>query len=136
MLFFDAADEWSRIIDTRRPGDNTVPKPQNKAPEVIRWTNRRGTSVQHTLTLGRDYLVSTGRDPRQSGWKVCRFIKTTPKGFNLLNLDTSKCVSQRHYYTREFQGTGITVPQSRVTFEVYLPDWVTVRDCLTQEKQA
>lgn len=46
------------------------------------------------LILGEDYLVMMWG----SGLKFCRFIKPTPKGYNFLDLDTSKCILKRHIY--------------------------------------
>ena len=46
------------------------------------------------LELGEDYLVSMWGKPAS----VCRLIQPTPKGFNLLDLETNKCVLRFHLY--------------------------------------
>jgi hypothetical protein len=40
---------------------------------------------------------------------TCRFIKTTPKGYNLLDLNTSKCILTRHLYTNKFKANSYRV---------------------------
>ncbi len=48
----------------------------------------------YRLELGKDYWVSMWG--KSVG--ICRLIQPTPKGYNLLNLETSKCVLKRHIY--------------------------------------
>lgn len=53
------------------------------------------------LVLGKDYYVKW---KEKWWWKkpnkviLCRLIQPTKKGFNLLNLDTNKCILPRHLY--------------------------------------
>ena len=49
---------------------------------------------RHKLSLGDNLTVTSS-----FGYKMrCRFVKVTPKGFNLLNLDTNRMVLKRHIY--------------------------------------
>ncbi len=50
------------------------------------------------IELGCDYEV------RFTYWShgICRFIKTTKCGYNFLNLETSKCVFNRHLYPSKY----------------------------------
>jgi hypothetical protein len=45
-----------------------------------------------TLVLGNDYIVCG------NARTAFRLIKTTPKGYNLLNIRTSKCAFKHHLY--------------------------------------
>jgi hypothetical protein len=55
--------------------------------------NPYGWKAPVQLTLGAEYFVSIfGRTMK------CRFIQPTEKGFNFLNLDSSKCVLKHHIY--------------------------------------
>ena len=47
------------------------------------------------LELGADYEV---RWYRYTYTTICRFIKPTKCGFNLLNLETNKCILPTHLY--------------------------------------
>jgi len=46
-----------------------------------------------TLVLGNEYVIMTW-----NGLITCRFIKVTAKVFNLLNIETSKCILINHLY--------------------------------------
>lgn len=46
------------------------------------------------LELGSHYIVFWDYNKKMT----CRFIQTTPKGFNFLNLETSKCILPTHLY--------------------------------------
>lgn len=56
------------------------------------------------LTLGEDYIVFIWGKPAG----ICRFIQPTEKGFNFLNLETSKSVMKHHIYPSKKYGTGST----------------------------
>jgi len=56
-------------------------------------------SYFRNFKLGQEYVLIT--DGRYNGVKV-KFIQVTTKGFNLLNLETSKCLLQRHLYSKEW----------------------------------
>ena len=47
--------------------------------------------VTRTMTVGKDYMV---------GSQHARFIRSTPKGFNLLNMSSSKCILRHPLYRR------------------------------------
>lgn len=49
-----------------------------------------------TLSIGDDLVVHYGNKCMPN----CRFIKTTRKGFNILNLDTDRCVLKRPVYAK------------------------------------
>lgn len=70
----------------------------------------------YTFTLGEIYIVSAYRDSR------CQFIKVTPKGFNLLILEQSKCLLKTHLYDRTY--TGMDIPRKETTFKVMIPNWI------------
>jgi len=96
----------------------------SKPSKIIRWAYYGPNNYTHyeEMTLGQDYSMR-----RMSGRVlVCRFIKVTPKGFNLLDLSTSRCVCRRHFYTREFSGDK-EIPRDRTTFVVGLPGWIMVQ---------
>ena len=46
------------------------------------------------LELGKEYLLSTYYLPKTR----CKFIKVTRCGYNFLNLETNKCILNRHLY--------------------------------------
>lgn len=46
---------------------------------------------QLTFVLGEHYHIGSYE-------KECKFIKVTPKGYNLLNIKTNKCILKRHIY--------------------------------------
>ena len=46
------------------------------------------------LELGKEYLLSTYYLPKIH----CKFIKVTRCGYNFLNLETNKCILNRHLY--------------------------------------
>lgn len=46
------------------------------------------------LILGEEYYVKFNR----GNTVLCKFIKPTAKGYNFLNIETSKCIFKRHVY--------------------------------------
>jgi len=52
----------------------------------ICWKGGSGYSLKYKMFLGNDYLIRLDRR-----LFTCRFIKVTAKGFNLLELETSRC---------------------------------------------
>lgn len=73
-----------------------------------------------TFTLGEDYIITL--DWFNPIPILCRFIKTTRKGFNLLDLGTSKCILKTHMYSREWSGKDI--PRKETTFKVKIPNYI------------
>ena len=67
----------------------------------------------YTFTLGKYYLINNTT--------LCQFIKTTPKGCNLLNVKTFKCILTSSVYDIKY--TQREVPHNVVTFKVSIPDW-------------
>lgn len=64
----------------------------------------RNTRLVSNLKLGEDYIVHIWGKPAG----ICRFIQRTEKGFNFLNLETSKCVMQRYIYPSKKIDNGNT----------------------------
>ena len=60
-----------------------------KAGETMCLRKSRHSLTCHRLDLGVEYVV---------GHLRCRFIKTTPCGYNFLNLAKSKCLFSRQLY--------------------------------------
>jgi hypothetical protein len=82
------------------------------------------------MKLGSDYMV------RKDGkWYLCRFIKTTRKGFNLLDLNTNKCLRiPGHFYAKKWSGKEI--PDDEVWFKVTIPEWIMVGAHVNKEESA
>lgn len=64
----------------------------------------RNTRLVSNLELGEDYILHIWDKPAG----ICRFIQPTEKGFNFLNLETSKCVMKHHIYPSKKIGNGNT----------------------------
>jgi hypothetical protein len=80
----------------------------------------------HTLAVGDDLeVIVFGRHLPN-----CRFIKVTRKGFNILDLDTSRCVLKRHLYMKGMGGKEFRKGHICGKFEV--PGYVYVK---VKEKQ-
>jgi hypothetical protein len=83
---------------------------------------------QKKMRLGSDYMV------RMSGnWHLCRFIKVTPKGFNLLDLKTNKCIKKDHLYTKKWRGK--VIPKDVVWFKVNVPEWIMIGANVSREEE-
>ena len=77
------------------------------------------------LTLGKVYHVRTTWCPWYTNrWRHCKFIKVTRKGFNLLDINTSKTIMNKACYARGFAGKEI--PSEKKTFTVWFPEWVEI----------
>jgi len=92
-----------------------------------RFRNGYGCNLL-TFRLGQDYTIPKMRwcDGKWRRTKlVVRFIKTTRKGFNLLDLATNKCIlSQTRLYDRKWSGKDI--PKDVQTFTVQLPAYISI----------
>lgn len=51
------------------------------------------------LTLGKHYVVTFYKQ-----LKICKFIKVTAKGYNLLDLDSNICFLRKHVYPIKHKG--------------------------------
>jgi hypothetical protein len=76
-----------------------------------------------TLTTGEDLEVHIEGSQCKPN---CRFIKVTRKGFNILNLDTNRCILKKAVYAKgaankEFPSTG------DITGDFWIPAWVTIQ---------
>lgn len=75
------------------------------------------------LELGKEYMVGWGNK-----LKRCKLIKTSPKGFNFLNLENSKCIMKQCIYPKNsFSKPGekeIRLANNKkvFTFTVWTPD--------------
>jgi hypothetical protein len=77
---------------------------------------RRGTRCLD-FVLGEEYLCENG-DKKY----ICKFIQVTRKGFNLLDVNTNRCIMRRHLYDREFQPKK-HIPKARRNFSVRVWEW-------------
>jgi len=81
------------------------------------------------LVRGNLYWVTfVGRysgKPRYK-WCLCRFIQVTRKGFNFLDLETSKCMTYHHFYPKNFGGKEL--PKDRDKFVFWIPDCMSVQE--------
>ena len=79
-----------------------------------------------TFTLGHIYSLPARTNSQNGyGWekRLVKFIKTTKKGFNLLDLTTNKCVVMgAHLYSRKWSHKDI--PRDVKTFKVKIPNWL------------
>lgn len=76
------------------------------------------------LELGEDYIFH-GKNPDKR--VIFRLIKTTPKGYNFLNLGSSKCVFRHHMYPiKDYQAkekeTWFYVPNYMCFTKLYKED--------------
>ncbi len=55
-----------------------------------------------SFELGKTYLTYIFREAI-----IVKFIKVTPKGFNLLNVATNKCILKSHLYSKDFSNKEI-----------------------------
>lgn len=70
-----------------------------------------------TATLGEEFTFQSFGKCRR-----VKFIKTTRKGFNLLDVDTNKCVCRKHFYARKYSHKNI--PHNVKKFTVSIPNWL------------
>jgi len=94
--------------------------------------------MAYSFTLGVDYRIKTVYkyySPSVMGLTcrrlICRFVKVTPKGFNLLNLETSKCILRSHLYCQKWVGKD--VPPKETKFRMWVPEWIEVLGVLSKE---
>jgi hypothetical protein len=52
-----------------------------------------------SFKLGQLYITDSGR--------IVRFIKVTPKGFNILDINSHKCILNHHLYSKDFSGKEV-----------------------------
>jgi hypothetical protein len=74
------------------------------------------------LVLGQKYMVSSHNSKTI---RLCKFIKTTPKGHNFLAEDMDKCLFKKHIYTSKssnhLNGTWFWLPDYIIVSE-YIPE--------------
>ena len=83
------------------------------------------------LTRGSLYWVTfvgfySGK-PRYR-WCLCQFIQVTKKGFNFLNLKTSKCMTYSHFYAIGCGGRPL--PKEKDTFYFYVPACMAIYESM------
>jgi hypothetical protein len=97
-----------------------------KRKKILKFLHNNIPKRFRTFTLGELYVVTVSKlDTR------CQFIKVTRKGFNLLDLDTSKCILKHHLYDSKYSGKDI--PRYEINFTVRIPNWIYK---ITNEKQS
>ena len=100
--------------------------PWLQQPKVFAFTPYGPFFYAKELTLGEDWMV------RMFGkWRLCRVVKVTRKGFNLLDIATSKCILRRHLYAKGYGGKPI--PPNKKTFKFNIPEWVVFGDKVGME---
>jgi hypothetical protein len=67
-----------------------------------------------TFKLGQLYI---------NGYEhIVKFIKVTPKGYNLLDIKTNKCIIKGHLYSRNF--SNVQIPEKiTILHNVAVPNW-------------
>jgi hypothetical protein len=68
----------------------------------------------YNLKLGSQYVISF----INGGFYQCKFIQTSPKGFNFLNEKTNKCIYNRAIGAKGYG--GIEIPKDEINFTVFL----------------
>lgn len=110
-----------------------------RRPKIIHF-NYAYSCYKFRFKLGQDYTLTSRRWSRkEKGWylfvRTVRFIKTTRKGFNLLDLKTSKCVlTKTHLYDRKWVGKDI--PEGQTCFTVTVPAWLPVPEKVEKAKES
>lgn len=56
-----------------------------------------------------------------TGLRKLKFIKVTPKGFNLLDLETNRCIMNKHLYSRNWYNKDMPTNIYEVN-NVWVPD--------------
>lgn len=74
-----------------------------------------------TLTIGQDISVNIWRCNSPN----CRFIKVTPKGFNILDLDTNRCILRKHIYARGI-GKRELPKNGPITGKFWIPYYISI----------
>ena len=89
-----------------------------------------GDRHRRKLTRGELYtFYSWGRT------KVVKFIQPTRKGFNFLDMETSKCILSQHLYAIGFGGKEL--PTKETTFSFWVPNWMfQLKKVDVEEKRA
>ena len=93
-------------------------------PEMRKKKKReRPRGFYRTLVIGHVYSVRSTWNIC-SRWRHCKFIKVTRKGFNLLDVDTSKTILNKACYAKGFG--GIEIPWKQQKFTVWFPEWIEI----------
>ena len=76
-----------------------------------------------TFKLGSLYEITSPYGPR----RIVKFIKVTRKGYNLLDMDTHKCILRGHLYSPLFSHKEI--PDDVVVVRgVLVREWLTLKE--------
>jgi len=96
-------------------------------PDTFRWIQfpKGPMYIETELTIGDELVVyAYGREQPN-----CKFIKVTRKGFNIINLDTNRCLLRQHVYAKgmahkEFKTKGPITGIFRISehFKVLVKD--------------
>jgi hypothetical protein len=87
---------------------------------LIQFSNAR--FYERTFNLGDDLVFIRGNKVHLN----CRFVKVTRKGFNILDLDTNRCLLQKHLYGKGM-GNKEYAKNGPIKVKVMLSEWVTVQ---------
>jgi hypothetical protein len=90
------------------------------------WRNRK-----HKFTLGHYYNIQWTSS--SAPVTLCKFIKVTRKGFNLLNVATNKCICKSHLYAPKYSGKDI--PKREIAFKVNVSEYMIVKEVQQNEKE-
>ena len=99
---------------------------QSKQPKLFTFGPCSPWFYKKELTVGQVWMV------RHFGrWRACQVIQVTRKGFNLLDLATSRCILHRHLYAQGFSGKPL--PPERKTYKFNIPEWIVFGDKVNKE---
>ncbi len=59
--------------------------------------------------------------------RIVKFIKVTPKGYNLLDIKTNKCIMRHHLYSRDFSHKQIP-EDKKVLNNIAVPNWLWFKE--------
>jgi len=95
---------------------------------------RNGCRLQAiTCTVGKEYYISRGLI-METKTPVYKFVKSTEKGFNFLNLKTNKYLSKRHFYGRQILNQDNTISVKFMILE-YFNIWKKGKDKLSKTQK-
>ena len=74
------------------------------------------------LHLGQYYTIAyTNKYMFTYPQVLCKFVKVTPKGYNLLNVKTNKCIMKKHLYPSKYE-------EHKGTLTFFLPRKLEIRN--------
>lgn len=67
------------------------------------------------LILGKEYDVAVKLPWFYTLKSKCKFIRVTKKGYNMLNIETHKCIFKRHLYPNKEKKFFILTSKIKIT---------------------